>query len=154
MAKLLSIKTKLMLFLSGLIVLFTLPAGSILAHGVDLEYSALNAIQVTATYDTGTPLADAQVAVFAPGNPAEPWLTGTTDSEGHFLFVPDPEIPGLWEVQVRLAGHGGLIRVAVEEGQYIPSAPAGLSGVQKALMTGAIIWGLIGTALYFSRRRN
>ncbi len=137
-----------------LLIALVLPAGPLLAHGVALEYSGLSAIQIAARYDNGEPMADAQVAVFAPGNPAEPWLTGTTDSEGRFLFVPDPGIPGLWEVQVRLAGHGGLLRIEVEDGQFTASETAGFTNAQKALMVGSVIWGLIGTALFFSRRRS
>ncbi len=124
------------------------------AHGVDLEIFERNAIEVIAHYDTGEPMAEAQVAVFAPGSPAEPWLTGLCDESGRFYFVPDPQKPGLWEVQVRQAGHGGLIRVEVGEDGDVPTVTGGYTFAQKILMAAAVAWGLIGTAFFFSRRRH
>lgn len=124
------------------------------AHGVDLEYYERNAIEIIAHYDTGEPLAEAQVAVFAPGSPAEPWLTGQCDESGRFYFVPDPQMPGLWEVQVRQAGHGGLIRIEVGENGDAPPVTGGFTFSQRILMTAAVVWGMIGTALFFSKRRS
>lgn len=124
------------------------------AHGVELEYYERNAIEIIARYDTGEPMAEAQVAVFAPGTPAEPWLTGLCDQSGRFYFVPDPQMPGLWEVQVRQAGHGGLIRVEVGENGAGPPVTGGFSFAQRILMAAAVVWGLVGTAFFFSRRRN
>lgn len=142
-------------FAVAFIVLFS--AQEVLAHGVELEYQESNAIEIIARYDTGEPMAEAQVAVFAPGSPAEPWLTGLSDESGRFYFVPDPQMPGLWEVQVRQAGHGGLIRVEVTEtGENgdTPPAAGGFTFAQRVLMTAAVVWGLVGTALFFSRRRH
>lgn len=136
------------------VCLIILPAGVALAHGAELQYIERSAIEITAHYDSGMPMANAQVAVFAPGSPAEPWLTGTCDSEGQFFFTPDPEIPGLWEVQVRLAGHGDLIRIEVDENTIGAAGTTGFTSLQKLLMALSVIWGLIGTALYFSRRQR
>jgi len=144
---------KIGLFTFILAALLFIPAGAAQAHGVEIEYAERSAIEITARYDTGGPLAGAQVAVFAPGSPAEPWLTGVCDDFGKFYFVPDPQIAGLWEVQVRLAGHGGLVRIeAGESGAVEQAAAAGYSAAQKALMAAAVIWGLVGTAFFFSRR--
>ncbi|WP_439346408.1 carboxypeptidase-like regulatory domain-containing protein [Vacuolonema iberomarrocanum] len=165
-----------------------------IAHGVVLEYNATQAYEVTAAYDTGTPMAEAQVAVFSPDNPSEPWMTGTTDAEGRFLFTPPS--PGNWEVQVRQAGHGDLVVIAVE-GEAIAAAPTAesgspsteatdttdtpgvdtetamespattltpgessnsgssspsITGLQRGLMAGSVVWGFVGTALFFSQR--
>ncbi len=136
------------------VCLIILPADVALAHGAELQYIERSAIEITARYDSGVPMANAQVAVFAPGSPAEPWLTGTCDSEGQFFFTPDPEIPGLWEVQVRLAGHGDLIRIEVAENTIGATGTTGFTSLQKLLMALSVIWGLIGTALYFSRRQR
>lgn len=141
------------LFITILVALLFLPAGTTLAHGVEIDYTERTAVEITARYDSGDPMAGAQVAVFAPDNPAEPWLTGVCDDLGRFYFVPDPQIPGLWEVQVRQAGHGALVRVEAGESGVAPPAAAGLTTAQKVLMAAAVIWGLIGTALFFSRRR-
>lgn len=138
---------------AAICLLYTLPPAVVQAHGVELEYIERDAIEVTARYDSGAPMAEAQVAVFAPGSPAEPWLTGSCDSDGRFFFLPDPEITGLWEVQVRQAGHGGLLRIEVDESGIGPVGSTGFTGPQTFIMTAAVIWGLIGTALYFSRRQ-
>jgi nickel transport protein len=165
-----------------------------IAHGVVLEYNTTQAYAVTATYDTGRPMVEAQVAVFSPENPSEPWMVGTTDAEGRFLFTPPS--PGNWEVQVRQAGHGDLVVIAVE-GEAIAAAPTAesespsleatdamdapgvdaetamgspattstlgepsnngsssppITGLQRGLMAGSVVWGFVGTALFFSQR--
>ena len=165
-----------------------------IAHGVVLEYNATQAYEVTAAYDTGEPMAEAQVAVFSPDEPSEPWMVGTTDAEGRFLFTPPS--PGNWEVQVRQAGHGDLVVIAVE-GEAIASAPTAeseasgaeaadstdtpgvdteaateapattqtqgeqgnsgssspsITGLQRGLMAGSVVWGFVGTALFFSQK--
>jgi len=135
-------------------LLCTLPGAVVQAHGVELEYFQSNAVVVIARYDSGAPMAEAQVAVFAPGSPAEPWLTGACDSDGRFVFIPDPDRPGLWEVRVRQAGHGGLLRIEVGESGIDLVGSTGFTGPQILIMTAAVIWGLIGTALYFSRRKS
>ncbi|MGK7911248.1 MAG: carboxypeptidase regulatory-like domain-containing protein [Synechococcus sp.] len=85
------------------------------AHGVNVTHDAGEAVRVQASYDSGEPMAAAQVSVFAPGNVETPWITGTTDPTGNFAFVPDFTQTGRWEVQVRLAGHGDIVYVPVED---------------------------------------
>ncbi len=139
-----------------------------IAHGTSIEYRTTQALEVIATYDTGEPLADAQVTVYAPDNPADPWLTGTTDDQGRFTFTPDPAIAGNWDVQVRQAGHGDIVSIPLEgtggtdnaedsgvtltntAGRSSPS----ITPLQKTVMVGSVIWGLVGTALFFSSRSN
>lgn len=121
-------------------------------HGVDLSYEAREGIEIIAVYDGGQPMAGAQVAVFAPNEPAEPVLTGVCDDDGRFFFVPDPEIPGVWEVRVRDAGHGGMLRIDVAAGEIASGESTSLTNAQRALMALAVTWGLIGTALYFRRK--
>jgi nickel transport protein len=126
------------------------------AHGVQIEINS-TAIAVQATYDNGQPLRDAQVQVYAPGEPETPWLKGKTDHKGHFSFVPDASQPGAWEVTVRQAGHGGTTIVTVGKtapGTAALGQSAELSPVQYWLSVGAIVWGLIGTALFFARGKR
>ena len=134
-------------------IILIIPAGDLLAHGVMLEYTQHTSLEITAQYDYGEPMSGAQVAVFAPGSPSEPWLTGICDDSGKFSFVPDPQIPGLWEVQVRQAGHGDIIRIEINEGVAAPSVAKGFTTTQKILIAVAVIWGLVGTALFFTKRR-
>ncbi len=127
----------------------------VFAHGIDISAMPVNAIEITALYDSGQPMAGGQVAIYAPDEPLEPWLTGTCDEEGRFIFAPDYSRPGLWEIQVRLAGHGDLIRFEVTEaGSISAGEPAGLSLLQKIVMALVVGWGAVGTALFFSRRNS
>jgi len=123
------------------------------AHGVDINYTSNVEIEIVATYDTGTPMAGAQVAVYTPDNPTTPWLTGACDEEGRFNFTPDTTQPGIWDVQVRLAGHGGIIHIPVG-GDTATEGQGGFSHLQIGVMSACVIWGSIGTALYFSKRRK
>lgn len=152
------------------------------AHGVAIEYQPTQAYEINAAYDTGEPMVDAQVVVFAPDDPATPWLTGTTDATGQFLF--SPSTPGNWEVQVRQAGHGDVLVIPVAEvaaaspasssndpnsaspnstspdsigSTTFPSATSTTeeySPLQKSLMIGAVLWGCVGTALFFARSKK
>jgi len=142
----------------------------VLAHGVQIEHSASQAIEINAKYDTGTPLENAQVTVYSPDDPTTPWKQGTTDEQGNFVFTPDPSKTGYWEVKVRRAGHGGLTSIPVgtetNNAQVSASLPPdnqnnqtsfysqtsqGLSPIQKGIMIGSVLWGCVGTALFFSK---
>ncbi|NER52195.1 MAG: carboxypeptidase regulatory-like domain-containing protein [Symploca sp. SIO1A3] len=142
------------------------------AHGVKIEYQATEAIEIQAQYDTGKPISNAQVTVYAPEQPSIPWLTGTTDTNGNFAFAPTPSKPGNWTVKVRRAGHGDIINIAVAEaednvatdltrevrddkpksqGLMIQSTTQSLTPLQTILMGVSGVWGFIGTALFFRR---
>ncbi|NJL82261.1 MAG: carboxypeptidase regulatory-like domain-containing protein [Chloroflexaceae bacterium] len=160
-------KSKYLLVL-GTVSLIGLP-GAVLAHGATVEYRQVQAIEIDATYSGGQPMGNAQVTVYAPNNPAKPWLTGMTDPQGRFSFTPDPAQPGNWEVKVRQAGHGDLVTVPVrEEIALSPSKTkesASLSRwvargdrdyaskTQQVLLGAAGVWGFFGTALFFARRK-
>jgi nickel transport protein len=125
------------------------------AHGVQISSAVVNGIEITALYDSGLPMAGGQVNVYAPDDPLEPWLTGVCDEQGKFFFIPDYSKPGLWEVQVRLAGHGDLVRIEITGSEEaVVTGATGLSSLQKAVMALTVIWGAVGTALFFSRRRT
>ncbi len=155
-------------------------APQVLAHGAVIDYTIGQAISISAAYDSGTPMSEAQVAVFAPSDPSNPWMTGTTDADGRFTFMPDPSIPGNWEVQVRQAGHGDIISIPFGEtgaSTELPSQPlvetasdvsttvepatsepsvssatGSLSAAQRWIMIACVVWGFVGTALFFARR--
>ncbi|PSP18078.1 MAG: hypothetical protein BRC58_04595 [Cyanobacteria bacterium QS_8_64_29] len=129
------------------------------AHGTVVEYRRTEAIAIQARYEGGDPMANAQVTVYAPDEPSNPWRQGTTDSKGRFAFVPPGSASGNWEVRVRKAGHGEIANIPL--GQKTGSAAAsGLAGstgytpLQKALMGAVGVWGFVGTALFFAQRRS
>lgn len=124
-----------------------------LAHGAHIQARTATAMEIQASYDTGEPMAEATVQIFAPDDPQTPVYTGLTDADGKFVFVPTA--PGNWEVSVRQAGHGDIAVVPVESEGAIASTftnDAGLSLLQRGIMVGAVTWGCVGTALYFGRR--
>lgn len=170
-------RTRVQMFIATLALLVVAsPAQLAFAHGVDLSITPREGAEVKAAFDGGEPMVGAQVSVFAPGEPDEPWLLGTTDAEGRFFFVPDANLPGTWEAQIRQAGHGGTVRIEVEPAAAAPATEAagpappaearldleptgaaqptagGLTALQRALMIACVIWGALGTALYFKRR--
>lgn len=135
-----------------------LSATAALAHGANIEVSQ-GQIQIQATYDGGDPMANAQVLVYSPENLEEPWTEGTTDDNGQFSFAPDLGQPGAWEVTVRQAGHGDIVTIPVGEsasaaGAGAGPALAGLSPTQQWVTIGSVIWGFVGTALFFSRGKR
>ncbi|MGP1372757.1 carboxypeptidase regulatory-like domain-containing protein [Almyronema epifaneia] len=129
-----------------------------IAHGAKIDYQVQSAVAIQSSYDNGEPMRQAQVAVYAPDNPSEPWLTGQTDDAGKFVFTPDPAIAGNWEVQVRQAGHGDIVAIPLNADSELQAAivkgSTGYSLPQLVLMGLAGIWGFVGTALFFSRGKR
>jgi len=135
------------------LVLGLLPA-IVSGHAAELRVEQRQAVDVLARYDTGVPMAHARVLVFAPENPVAVWLHGSTDADGRFIFVPDAPA-GQWTVQVRQAGHGASASFAVDEPSNVdrtPLTPPGPTPAQMLIMVACVVWGFIGTALYFRRR--
>ena len=125
------------------------------AHGAKIEYDMVgHEITITAAYDSGEPMAGAQVTVYAPDNPSTPWLTGTCDDNGRFSFSADATKPGSWAVQVRQAGHGDIVHIPVGEIADGTGDSGGFTTLQIVIMSACVIWGFIGTALFFARRKD
>ena len=165
------------------------------AHGVIITYTlgTNGQVDLVAEFDTGEAMSEAQVAIYAPIDPANPWLTGIADAEGRYTFVIDPEITGTWDVQYRKAGHGDFVHLQLEAGMVDPAlmtqspgavlsnAPVeqqpaaakaepvaespvvsggniattgGFNSFQILLMSASVIWGFVGTALYFSSKKS
>ena len=148
-------------FFFTLLALTAIPK-QVLAHGANIDYRQTSAITIEAKYDDGTPMANAQVVIYAPSDRATPWLKGTTDESGNFTFVPDTnaENAGDWDVKVRQAGHGDITSIPITgdlenaADTQVSSTGGGYSSTQKVFMAAAGIWGFIGTALFFSRSKS
>ncbi len=159
------------------LLLLLMVAGSVprvQAHGVELGYSVnttmieadvameddderpmtLEAVQILieGKFESGDPMSEGQVTVYSPDDPANPWLSGACNEEGHFAFVPDMSKRGIWEVQVREAGHGGWLRIDVQgsllDAEVEVSSEGGFHTSQIVLMAGSVVWGFIGTGLF------
>ena len=130
--------------------------GAAFSHGAWIEWSVDGTeVAVKAAYDDGTPMAGASVTIYPGSNPTEPWLVGETDSSGSFVFTPDESVSLTWDLQVRKAGHGDIVRIDLT-GQGTPEGSTALSTGQIILMSACVVWGLIGTGMYFAavRRRR
>ncbi|MGY6632565.1 MAG: carboxypeptidase-like regulatory domain-containing protein [Alkalilacustris sp.] len=138
-----------------------------LGHAALLDAEATTAVRLHARYDTGAPMAGAQVIIYAPDAPADAWSHGTTDAAGRYVFVPDMALPGRWTVQVRQAGHGAVAHVTLGADAGARDGDAAAAGavsirtdsppaspLQRAVMIALVAWGALGTALYFRRRRD
>jgi nickel transport protein len=157
-----------------LLPLLLLPAlarvAPVAAHGSNISYTTGPAVALVAQFDNGAPMAGAQVTIYAPDDPVNSWMTGTCDAEGRFTFMPDPERPGNWEVQVRQSGHGDIVVIPIGaetdvatgmgEGvtRYAPAmqtagGAGGYTPLQLLIMGASVVWGCVGTALFFINRK-
>ncbi|MBO8128354.1 MAG: carboxypeptidase regulatory-like domain-containing protein [Peptococcaceae bacterium] len=141
--------------LATLLILFLSIPAAASAHGAKISYQITKAIEITATYDTGEPLSGGQVTIYAPDNPSTPWRKAKCDENGKYIFIPDPSKPGTWDVQVRQAGHGDMIHIPIGEGTAeAASGSTGYTPLQIVLMAACVVWGFVGTTLFFARRRG
>ena len=142
------------LMVLSLLICLLSPA-PVLAHGTEYELLEGGVVGVRATFDTGQPMADAPVLIFAPGE-SQAQLATTTDSRGVVCFAPDRA--GLWVLQVRAqGGHGLRVNLEVDESMLAGSTVRGTGGFstwQKLVMAVCVAWGFVGTALFFRRRRE
>ena len=145
-------KWKFIIPLVLLILILCMPTKAY-AHGAKIDYTVNMAIDIVASYDNGDPMGGAQVVVYAPADPSSPWLTGVCDDEGRFSFTPDISKPGTWTIQARQSGHGDIVHIPIGEDTAVTGSTGGYTVLQIVLMAVCGIWGLVGTALYFSRRR-
>ncbi len=141
-----------------------------IAHGVRIQHHITSAVKLQATYDSGEPMAESQVTIYAPNNPETPWKQGLTDPQGEFIFIPEPHQTGNWTVKIRQAGHGQVITIPIEkliaatQPISVPVSPAtppsatssveSYSPLQKGVMIGSVFWGCVGTALFFWRSQS
>jgi len=141
-----------LIILFVLLLVLGLPATAY-AHGARIDYTVNMTIDIVANYDTGEPMGGAQVVVYAPDDPSNPWLTGACDDEGRFSFTPDTSKPGSWTIQARQSGHGDIVHIPIGADTAVTGSTGGYTVLQIVLMAVCGIWGFAGTALYFLRRR-
>lgn len=115
---------------------------------VAFDLFAQHTVDVQFVTQDGKPMADAEVEVFAPGDPNRPVATGRTDKDGKFHFAADRD--GFWTAE---ASNGtevarATVRVGNNPNQPHPRLPP------------AVIFGCLGLLLViaawyrFLRGRN
>ena len=101
--------------------------------------------EVTAQFATpdGKPMADAEVRVFAPGDPGRAALTGHTDAEGKFVFDADRD--GFWSAEARSPDYVArvMIRVGGEAQPQNWRSPIFLVGFLVVLLAIAVWYRLL-----------
>ncbi|MGF1604503.1 MAG: carboxypeptidase regulatory-like domain-containing protein [Thermosynechococcaceae cyanobacterium] len=114
------------------------------------------AVEIEAAFDTGEPMANAQVTIYAPDGSTQPWLTGKADSKGHFEFTPPADQVGTWQVKVRQAGHGKILNIPVgaENTADITVSSEPVSPMLRSLLGVVVIGGFVLTAILFSSRKK
>ena len=97
--------------------------------------------EVTTQFATpdGKPMANAEVRVFAPGDPSKVALTGRTDADGKFVFGTDRD--GFWSAEAHSGDYVArvMIRVGGEAEPHNRLSPFLLIGFLVALL-GIAIW--------------
>ena len=133
--------------------LITAMQGFLSAHGVKYSVSHEKAVVLQALFDTGEPMAYAQVRIFSPDDSEIEYQNGRTDRGGRFAFFPDTE--GEWTVRTDDGtGHGFTAVIDVDEIKETPIIEGGLTRFQKLIAAAAIAWGFLGFAFYFKARRS
>lgn len=133
------------------------------AHMIETDFSLFEQeLEFTSTFSTGEPVEDAQVRIYAPDNPDEPWGELTTDETGSFSFVPDASIPGDWEIRIEKdLGHGDIWTVPVNAmgidyeniSSVEPETPSLFAQANPLVVAGVLGLGTcMGIAAYASRK--
>ena len=106
--------------------------------------------EVTVQFQTGEgkPIAEAEVRVFAPGEPGRPALVGRTDSAGKFEFPADAD--GLWSAEAHTGSE--IARVTIRVGGKGASEPLSPLWVIGGLLSLLIL--TLGYRLTRARRRS
>ena len=78
---------------------------------VALDLFATHDVTVQFATADGKPMTDAEVKIYAPGDPTHVVKTGKTDKDGKFEFGADRD--GLWTAEARVAGEVARATVRV-----------------------------------------
>ena len=127
-------------------VVLTLTRALVLTPSPAIAFNLFATHEVSVQFATqdGKPLANAEVQVFAPGEPKTPVITGRTDAEGKFVFAADQE--GFWSAEAKGADQVArlMIRVGGESQQSQSRiSPFLVIGVLAVLLALAIWYRLL-----------
>jgi uncharacterized protein DUF4198 len=125
---------------------FTVATAVALGPSPSFAFSLFGTHEVTTQFATqdGKPMANAEVQVFAPGDPKTPAITGRTDAEGKFAFEADRD--GFWSAEAH--GADQVARVMIRVGGDAQQSPSRVSpflviGVLAILLAIAIWYRLL-----------
>ncbi|MEB3213306.1 MAG: carboxypeptidase regulatory-like domain-containing protein [Leptolyngbyaceae bacterium] len=139
-----------------------------IAHMIETDFSLFGEeLEFQSTFSTGEPVQEAQVTIYSPDNPDEPWAELTTDEEGRFSFNPDEAIAGNWEIRIDQGiGHTDLWTVPVNAERGVdydnitsgtPEEPTYFASMNPYVLGGVGVLGLgafAGGLAYAARNRR
>ena len=138
-----------------LVAALLLTALPVLGHGARVIWEIQgDSVHISAAFDDGMPMDQAQVTVFSGAAPSVPYTSGLTDENGEFTFLPDLEQSLAWDVQVRKAGHGDMVHFSLDGSTDSRIDQGAFTTLQIILMSACVVWGFIGTALFFASKRK
>ena len=125
------------------VVVFGLTAAFLLVPSPSAAFNLFATHEVTTRFATqdGKPLANAEVQVFAPGDPKTPVITGRTDAEGKFAFEADRD--GFWSAEAHGADQVARVMIRVGGDAQEPQ-----SGVSPSLVIGVLAI-LLAVAIWY-----
>jgi hypothetical protein len=107
---------------------------------VAFDLFATHTVTVQFATRDGKPMADAEVNVYAPGDPTHVYKAGHTDKNGKFEFGTDRD--GMWTAEAKIGTEIARIMIRVDtggggdEGQLSPYLVIGALGVLLILALG------------------
>lgn len=139
-----------------LFLFFIFECCKLFAHGTQYEIIYPKEVTIQAKYNSGLPMSVCQVLFYKPLQEKASFET-MTDLNGLFSFIPSES--GTWICKVRdQEGHGLRINLNIGKDLRLMDAQnhhhQHFSLAQKIIMSFCIIWGLVGTALFFQARKK
>ena len=112
---------KKLVFGSVLLLGLVVNPGRAFAHAIETDYQllidtfAMQTLEIQSVFSTGEVFPNAPVVVYSPEDPDTPWLEGTTDESGKFIFNPDPTMAGEWSVEIGEDSHWDRLQIPVSD---------------------------------------
>jgi nickel transport protein len=140
----------MLIFTTGLFVFFTL---NMFSHGVSTKIINKGIVGIRFAYEGGNPFSNVKVKIYSPDDASTPFIVASTDTAGYVYFAPTKR--GEWIIVAKdEGGHAKRVNLNVDESFAVQSAASGnLNSLQKLILGIAVVWGFIGTALFFKSRK-
>lgn len=124
------------------------------SHSV-IQKNINGGVGLQVSYDSETPVSEADVQIFSPENRELVFQQLSTDKNGRFLFYPDKT--GKWKVMVNDGmGHGLVTEITIENlltKKTSGSEHTGFGRFHKIVIGISIIFGLTGILFFLSAKK-
>ena len=143
-------KNKISVFILSLLLLCTL---DLFSHGVSTKIIKKGIVGIRFAYEGGNAFSNVKVKIYSPDDASKPFIVTSTDTAGYVYFAPTKK--GEWIVVAKdEGGHAKRVNLNIDDSFSVQSKSAGeMTPLQKLIMGLAVVWGFIGTALFFKGRK-